>query len=177
MRACVGASTGGGILHEAQSVDDGSWQWNYDRTKRLESDEGESSGMPEADVISEEARSPMWDDFASVACPLTLVRGSLSTVVDDADVAEAQRLQPDGCNPPSCGRRRLSCGHLAGVSLPRRRGVHFHFAGEAGRDLAVMGMHRCDRKRAQVRAKPGYPNRFPTRRHLCKHITLQDRFR
>jgi pimeloyl-ACP methyl ester carboxylesterase len=51
--------------------------------------------MPEADVISDEARNPMWDDFASVACPLTLVRGSLSPVVDDADVAEAQRLQPD----------------------------------------------------------------------------------
>jgi pimeloyl-ACP methyl ester carboxylesterase len=84
-----------GILHNAHSVADGSWQWNYDRTNRLESDEGESSGMPEADVISDEARNPMWDDFASVACPLTLVRGSLSPVVDDADVAEAQRLQPD----------------------------------------------------------------------------------
>ena len=90
---------------------------------------------------------------------------------------KAQRLQPNGCNPPSCGRKRLSCGHLAGVSLPRRRGVHFHFAGETGRDLAVMGMHRCNRKRAQVRAKPGYPNRSPTRRHLCEHIILQDRFR
>jgi pimeloyl-ACP methyl ester carboxylesterase len=83
-----------GILHNAHPVADGSWQWNYDRTNRVESSEGESSGMPEADVISDETRNPMWDDFASVTCPLTLVRGSLSPVVDDADVAEALRLQP-----------------------------------------------------------------------------------
>jgi len=83
-----------GILHNAHPVADGSWQWNYDRTNRLERSEGESSGMPEADVVSDEARNPLWDDFASVTCPLTLVRGSLSPVVDDADVAEAKRLQP-----------------------------------------------------------------------------------
>ncbi|MDA3031578.1 MAG: alpha/beta hydrolase [Actinomycetota bacterium] len=83
-----------GILHNAHPVADGSWQWNYDRTNRVESSEGESSGVPEADVISDETRNPMWDDFASVTCPLTLVRGSLSPVVDDADVAEARRLQP-----------------------------------------------------------------------------------
>ncbi|MGK0276161.1 MAG: pimeloyl-ACP methyl ester carboxylesterase [Ilumatobacter sp.] len=83
-----------GILHNAHPVADGSWQWNYDRTNRSDSSEGESSGMPEADVISDDARNPLWDDFASVACPMTLVRGSLSPVVDDADVAEARRLQP-----------------------------------------------------------------------------------
>ncbi|MFT7392796.1 MAG: pimeloyl-ACP methyl ester carboxylesterase [Candidatus Azotimanducaceae bacterium] len=86
-----------GILHNAHPVADGSWQWNYDRTNRLDrsdSSDGESSGMPESDVISDEARNPLWDDFASMTCPLTLVRGSLSPVVDDADVAEAKRLQP-----------------------------------------------------------------------------------
>ena len=51
--------------------------------------------MPETDVISDDARNPLWDDFASVECPIMLVRGSLSPVVDDADVAEAKRLQPD----------------------------------------------------------------------------------
>ena len=83
------------ILHNAHPIADGSWQWNYDRTNRLQSSEGETSGMPEADVISDEARNPLWDDFASVGCPLSLVRGSLSPVVDDADVAEATRLQPN----------------------------------------------------------------------------------
>ena len=84
-----------GILHNAHPVADGSWQWNYDRTNRLDSGDDQSSGMPEADVISDDERNPLWDDFASVACPIMLVRGSLSPVVDDADVAEARRLQPD----------------------------------------------------------------------------------
>jgi len=86
-----------GILHNAHPVADGSWQWNYDRTNRLEASDsidGGSSGMPESDVISDEAHNPLWDDFASMACKLTLVRGSLSPVVDDTDVAEAKRLQP-----------------------------------------------------------------------------------
>ena len=38
--------------------------------------------------------SPLWDDFERITCPLTLVRGSLSPVVDDDDVAEATRRQP-----------------------------------------------------------------------------------
>ncbi len=38
--------------------------------------------------------SPMWDDFARIACPLLLARGSVSPVVDDEDVAEARRRQP-----------------------------------------------------------------------------------
>ena len=84
-----------GILHNAHPVADGSWQWNYDRTNRLDRNEGELSGMPETDVMSDDARNPLWDDFASVECPIMLVRGSLSPVVDDADVAEAKRLQPD----------------------------------------------------------------------------------
>ena len=39
--------------------------------------------------------SPLWDDFAAVTVPITLVRGSTSPVVDDDDVAEARRRQPD----------------------------------------------------------------------------------
>ena len=39
--------------------------------------------------------SPLWEDFGAVAVPLTLVRGSTSPVVDDDDVAEARRRQPE----------------------------------------------------------------------------------
>ena len=85
-----------GILHNAHQLPDGSWQWNYDRTNRhgQEAPQGTTS-MPEADVVPGAGeRNPLWDDFAAIDCPLTLVRGSLSPVVDDDDVAEARRLQP-----------------------------------------------------------------------------------
>jgi pimeloyl-ACP methyl ester carboxylesterase len=39
--------------------------------------------------------SPMWDDFAAITCPMMLVRGGISPVVDDEDEAEARRRQPD----------------------------------------------------------------------------------
>jgi len=95
-----------GILHNAHQLDDGSWQWNYDRTNRhgqADGDSGtvatnatESSAMPETGVVAAgDQVNPLWQDFAAVDCALTLVRGSLSPVVDDADVAEAVRLQPD----------------------------------------------------------------------------------
>ena len=86
-----------GILHNAHQLPDGSWQWNYDRTNRQTGQTTKGNGsMPEADVIPVSGdRNPLWDDFAAIACPLTLIRGSLSPVVDDADVAEARRLQAD----------------------------------------------------------------------------------
>lgn len=85
-----------GILHNAHQVSDGSWQWNYDRTNRQpEAAGGDEGSMPEAGVLPPDGgRNPLWDDFAAIGCPLTLVRGSLSPVVDDDDVSEAQRLQP-----------------------------------------------------------------------------------
>ena len=96
-----------GILHNAHQLPDGSWQWNYDRTNRHGQDDAGSvdadpasaatgSGVPESGVLaSGDEVNPLWQGFAAVACPLTLVRGSLSPVVDDADVAEAVRLQPE----------------------------------------------------------------------------------
>ncbi len=85
-----------GILHNAQQLDDGSWQWRYDRRGHARSDAGEpgseTSSVPEA--LSAAALSPLWDHFEQIDCPLMLARGSLSPVVDDDDVAEAQRRQP-----------------------------------------------------------------------------------
>jgi pimeloyl-ACP methyl ester carboxylesterase len=86
-----------GILHNAHQLLDGSWQWNYDRTNRHGDQREERTGsMPETDVVpAAGGRNPLWDDFAALDCPLELVRGSLSPVVDDDDVAEARRLQPN----------------------------------------------------------------------------------
>lgn len=83
-----------GILHNAHQLPDGSWQWNYDRTNRR--DESSDGGMPEEGVVSsDDGINPLWNDFEAVGCPLTLVRGGLSPVVDDDDVAEARRRQPE----------------------------------------------------------------------------------
>jgi pimeloyl-ACP methyl ester carboxylesterase len=87
-----------GILHNAHPVADGSWEWNYDRTNRSSgsSESPSASGMPESGVVPEDGTpNPLWEDFSAVECPLTLVRGSLSPVVDDDDVAEARRRRPD----------------------------------------------------------------------------------
>lgn len=75
------ASLRRGILHNARPLDDGSWQWRYDRRAR------QHDGAP---------RSPerLWGAVESLQCPVTLVRGSLSPVVDDADVAEMSRRNP-----------------------------------------------------------------------------------
>jgi pimeloyl-ACP methyl ester carboxylesterase len=88
-----------GILHNAHQLDDGSWQWNYDRSShsrnRGTADDaaGDTTGEVAPDPVST-ATSPLWDDFGRIACPLLLARGSVSPVVDDEDVAEARRRQP-----------------------------------------------------------------------------------
>jgi pimeloyl-ACP methyl ester carboxylesterase len=90
-----------GILHNARQRPDGSWQWRYDRGSHARARAAESDGPrddgPAGDVAETTvapAFSPLWDDFAAVRCPLMVVRGSLSPVVDDDDIAEARRRQP-----------------------------------------------------------------------------------
>jgi pimeloyl-ACP methyl ester carboxylesterase len=84
-----------GILHNAHPQPDGSWQWRYDRGSHARARQAapETSDSPAPDTA--DALSPLWDHFGSISCPITLVRGSLSPVVDDDDVAEARRRQPD----------------------------------------------------------------------------------
>jgi pimeloyl-ACP methyl ester carboxylesterase len=83
-----------GILHNARQLPDGSWVWRYDRGSRARSSaDGETAA---GDVTApDDQLSPMWDHFEAIDCPMMLVRGSLSPVVDDDDVAEARRRQPD----------------------------------------------------------------------------------
>src|SRR6056297_2329516 len=107
-----------GILHNAYQRPDGAWQWRYDRSSHARTrpaDTADTPGTPGTSGTADTpgtsdtsvgapaasgdstatAMSPLWDDFGAVDCPLMLVRGSLSPVVDDDDVAEAQRRQPD----------------------------------------------------------------------------------
>lgn len=71
-----------GILHNAKQLEDGTWQWRYDRRQ--------PHGGREH-VVS----SALWQVVQDLARPLTLVRGALSPVVDDEDVAELIRRKPN----------------------------------------------------------------------------------
>jgi pimeloyl-ACP methyl ester carboxylesterase len=71
-----------GILHNARQLEDGTWQWRYDRRQPHGGREHVVSGS-------------LWQTVQDLARPLTLVRGALSPVVDDEDVSELLRRKPD----------------------------------------------------------------------------------
>jgi pimeloyl-ACP methyl ester carboxylesterase len=75
-----------GVLHNAKRREDGRWVWRYDRLSRLRSAaaSGDDLGL-----------GVFWDDLERLRVPLLLVRGALSRVVDDADVAELRSRKPD----------------------------------------------------------------------------------
>ena len=74
-----------GILHNAIELPDGRWRWRYDLPRRGTGEGEQGSIMPGLDDL--------WDMVGRVKVPLTLVRGSLSPVVDDDDVARAAAPQ------------------------------------------------------------------------------------
>jgi pimeloyl-ACP methyl ester carboxylesterase len=76
-----------GILHNAIEAPDGRWRWRYDLPRRGTGEGDEGRIMPGLDDL--------WSAVARVEVPFTLVRGSLSPVVDDDDVAELQRRNPN----------------------------------------------------------------------------------
>jgi pimeloyl-ACP methyl ester carboxylesterase len=71
-----------GILHNAHELPDGTWSWRYDRFH------------PDADTPVPDFGG-LWDAVDAVSVPLMLVRGADSPVVDDDDVTELRRRQPD----------------------------------------------------------------------------------
>ena len=73
-----------GILHNAVQREDGSWVWRYARFRPTD---GPTSGPPDF--------GQWWDAISALAVPLLLVRGLAWSVVDDADVEELLRRQPD----------------------------------------------------------------------------------
>ena len=75
-----------GVLHNARPREDGRWVWRYDRQSRLRSAIADDGDL---------RFGAHWDDVARLRIPLLLVRGALSGVVDDADVAELRRCKPD----------------------------------------------------------------------------------
>jgi len=79
-----------GILHNAKQLPDGSWQWRYDRRGTPESTEAAGDGSAPRRIDGAE----LWQAVSDVRAPVLLVRGSVSPVVDDDDVAELRRRQP-----------------------------------------------------------------------------------
>ena len=75
-----------GILHNAIEAPDGRWRWRYDLPRRGTGEGDNGAVMPGLDDL--------WDAVARVSVPFLLVRGSLSPVVDDDDVAELKRRNP-----------------------------------------------------------------------------------
>jgi pimeloyl-ACP methyl ester carboxylesterase len=73
-----------GILHNARQLEDGSWEWRYDRRKARE-------GKHEVSTATKD----WWSVIGALQCRLVLVRGGVSPVVDDDDVAELCRRRSD----------------------------------------------------------------------------------
>ena len=77
-----------GVMHNARPEPDGTWVWRHDLAGH--------AGDPQADVAAMADRfAVLWEDVSAVKVPYLLVRGALSPVVDDDDVAELLRRQPE----------------------------------------------------------------------------------
>jgi pimeloyl-ACP methyl ester carboxylesterase len=71
-----------GVRHNAHELPDGTWTWRYDPVRHW------SAGAMIPDFVD------LWDGVSAIRCPVLLVRGGASSVVDDADVSEFSRRQP-----------------------------------------------------------------------------------
>jgi pimeloyl-ACP methyl ester carboxylesterase len=71
-----------GVLHNAREEPDGSWTWRYEPVR---------AWKQEGAVRF----TNLWDDVARIEVPMLLIRGALSGVVTDDDVAELRRRRPE----------------------------------------------------------------------------------
>jgi pimeloyl-ACP methyl ester carboxylesterase len=76
-----------GIAHNAVEDADGRWRWRYDLPRRGSGDGDTGAIIPGIETL--------WEAISNYPGPITLARGALSPVVDDADVAELLRRRPD----------------------------------------------------------------------------------
>ena len=74
-----------GVLHNAKEEPDGSWTWRYDPVRAWK----EVAERPAVAFVD------LWDDVARIKAPTLLIRGGLSGVVTEDDVAEVRRRKPD----------------------------------------------------------------------------------
>ena len=88
-----------GILHNAIEAPDGRWRWRYDLPRR-------GSGEGDDGQIMPGPRRSVGRGRRACGCRSRFVRGSLSPVVDDDDVAELLRRNPT--RGRRGGRRRRS---------------------------------------------------------------------
>jgi pimeloyl-ACP methyl ester carboxylesterase len=72
-----------GVLHNARQQDDGTWVWRYD--------------LPVGERVEalDHRFSDLWEAVSALSCSVLLVQGALSGVVDDDDIAEFQKRQPE----------------------------------------------------------------------------------
>jgi pimeloyl-ACP methyl ester carboxylesterase len=91
-----------GVRHNARKLPDGTWTWRYDPVRNW------TAGAMVPDFVA------LWDAVSAIRCPVLLVRGAASPVVDDADVSEFSRRQP---------RARVEVVPAAGHSIQGDRPV------------------------------------------------------
>jgi pimeloyl-ACP methyl ester carboxylesterase len=77
------ASLRRGILHNAKELADGGWTWRWDPNR------------PKGGQETLASAKGLWDALDPFAAPVLLVRGGLSPVVSEDDVAELRRRRPD----------------------------------------------------------------------------------
>ena len=75
-----------GVLHNAIEAGDGRWRWRYDLPRRGSGEGEDGQVLPGLDDL--------WNAVERIKAPLLLVRGGTSPVVDDEDVAELTRRNP-----------------------------------------------------------------------------------
>jgi len=73
-----------GVLHNAKELPDSAWTWRYDPVRAWK-----DIDRPAVTFVN------LWDDVEAIKAPMLLVRGGLSGVVSDDDVAELRRRKPD----------------------------------------------------------------------------------